>query len=370
MSVGSVKGSIVLISLGKISTAFNLTPNEIHELWHSLPTQPVIKLDRLLVDPLDREIHKEFPMVDSNDIIMTIKADRYAERLKWPGLRRRTVDFVLEHLLEMYREREFEEGIQSEWNDLAARWRHEQFYGLIFSRLCGHVAELQKEIHMALKSSYVFFSCIQLDEAVQRMHESAYPLRQEVKGLTRTRYQEIIDKLQAPPPASAKEQTTMAPIEVALPEPIPESPPTVHAVVESIPASGRRRLPISTLLNVIKAEADTYGLDKKYYVTTDRTIRNWLNGTSTPPPGFSEEVLSSLEAIAEFAQKYIEVAVAAGSSELAANAKKEVSFNEQLHGIRLETAEDAELMMDALQDASKHFSGGSKPVVKRKRRPF
>jgi hypothetical protein len=360
----------MLISLGKISTAFNLTPNEIHELWHSLPTQPVIKLDKLKIDPADREIHKEFPFVESNDIIMNINADRYAERLKWPGLRRRTVDFVLEHLLDMYREREFEEGIQSEWNDLAARWRHEQFYGLIFSRLRGHVAELQKEVSMVLKSSYVFFSCVQLDEVVQLMHESAYPLRQEVKGLTRARYQEIIDKLQAPPPAPAEEQTTTVQPEVALPESISENLPNVPTVVESPPASGQRRLSISTLLNVIKAEADTYGLDKKYYVTTDRTIRNWLKGTSTPPCGFSSEVLSSLEAIAEFAQKYIEAVVAAGSSELAANAKKEVSFNEQLHGIKLETSEDAELMMDALKDASKHLSGGSKPVVKRKRRPF
>ena len=57
-------------------------------------------------------------MVESNDIIITINADRYTERLTWPGLRRRTVEFVLEHLLEMYREREFEEGIQLEWNDM------------------------------------------------------------------------------------------------------------------------------------------------------------------------------------------------------------------------------------------------------------
>lgn len=355
----------MLISLGKISTAFNLTPNEIHELWHSLPTQPVIKLDRLKIDPDDREIHKKIPFVESNDIIMNINADRYAERLKWPGLRRRTVDFVLEHLLEMYREREYEDGIQSEWNDFAVRWRHEQFYGLIFSRLRGHVAELQKEVHTALKSSYVFFSCVQLDEVVQRMRESAYPLRQEVKGLTRARYQELIDKLQAPPPAPAKEQTITAHLEA-----ISENLPALPIVIEASPVSGQRRLPISTLLNVIKAEADTYGLDKKYYVTTDRSIRNWLNGTSTPPPGFSAETLSSLEAIAEFAQKYIEAAVAAGSSELAANAKKEVAFNQQLHGIKLETADDAELMMDALKDASKRLSGGSTSAVKRKRRPF
>jgi len=353
----------MLISLGKVCTAFNLTPNEINELWQSLPTKPVIKLDRLKIDPLDREIHKEFPMVESNDIIMTINADRYAERLTWPGLRRRTVEFVLEHLLEMYREREFEEGIQLEWNDLAARWRHEQFYGLVFSRLGGHVAKLKKEVHSSLKSSYVFFSYVQLDEVVQFMYNSAYPFRQEVKGLTKERYQEIIDRFQAPPPDEEEA--------LAVPDEAPSEPPIVAAPAVEVPAKNEtRRLPVSALLNVIKAEADTYGLEKKYYVTTDRTIRNWLKGTSTPPPGFSAEVLLSLEAIAEFAQKYIEAAVAAGSSELAANAKKEVAFNDQLHGIKLETAEDAELMMDALKDASKHLSGGNKSKVKRKHKDF
>jgi hypothetical protein len=62
----------------------------------------------------------------------------------------------------MYREREFEEGIRLEWSDLAARWRHEQFYGLIFIRLGGHVAELKKEVWAMLKSSYIFFSYVQL----------------------------------------------------------------------------------------------------------------------------------------------------------------------------------------------------------------
>jgi hypothetical protein len=168
---------------------------------------------------------------------------------------------------------------------------------------------------------------------------------------------------QAPPPDEVY-------ISAVCDEPSTEHPLTVTPVIDTPAKNEQRRLPLSTMLNVIKAEADTYGLDKKYYVTTDRTIRNWLKGTSTPPSGFSAEVLSSLEAIAEFAQKYIEAVVAAGSSELAANAQKEVSFNEQLHGIKLETADDAELMMDALKDASKHLAGGSKPVVKRKRRPF
>lgn len=354
----------MLISLGKVCTAFNLTPNEINELWHSLPSKPVIKLDRLKIDPLDLEIHKELPMVESNDVIITINADRYSERLTWPGLRRRTVEFVLDHLLEMYKEREFEEGIRLEWNDLAARWRHEKFYGLVFSRLGGHVAELKREVYAALKSSNVFFSYVQLDEVVRFMHKSAYPLRQEVKGLTRERYQEIIERLQ-----------TLLPDEegalVVVPDEVPPEPPLTATSITEVPVKSEpRRLPVSTLLNVIKAEAETYGLDKKYYVTTDRTIRNWLKGASTPPPGFSAEVLLSLEAIAEFAQKYIEAAVAAGSSELAANAKKEVAFNDHLYGIKLETAEDADLMMEALKDASKHLSDRNKPQVKRKRKDY
>jgi hypothetical protein len=71
----------MLISIGKIATAFNLTPNEVNELWRVLPTRPVINLARLKIDPLDREIHQEFPMVESNDVNMNINADRYAERL-------------------------------------------------------------------------------------------------------------------------------------------------------------------------------------------------------------------------------------------------------------------------------------------------
>ena|GEM_PF-5595477 len=396
----------MLISIGKIGTAFNLTPNEINDLWHSpLSTRPVIKLDRLLIDPQEREIYKEFPMYDSNDCVITLKADRYAERLVWPGLRERTVEYVLEHLLEMYREREYEEGIRLEWNNLAARWRHEQFYGLIFSRLNGHVAQLQKEVHMMLKSSYVYFSCVNRDEVVQLMHNCAYPLRQEVKGLTRELYQEIIECLQATPPqeiecASAKPDevpSKISPVESTVKEltrerqqeineclqtpPLdeehslaatayyespPENPPTVPTIIESNPDSGQRRLPVSLLLNVIKAEADMYGLGKKNYVTSDRAIRNWLKGTTRRPLGFSAEVLFSQESIAEFAQKYIASVVAAGSSELAANAKKEVAFNPQLHGIKLETLEDAELMMEALKDVAERLPGESGLATKRR----
>jgi hypothetical protein len=263
----------------------------------------------------------------------------------------------------MYREREFEEGIRLEWNDLAARWRNEKFYGLIFPRLVGQVAELQKELQAILKASYIFFSCVKLDEVIKITHKLAYPLRQEVKGLTRERHQAIIDNLQAPPLDEEGASTVS--------DEVPAEPPLNVIPVADVPAKNElRRLPVSALLNVIKAEADTYGLDKKYYVSTDRTIRNWLKGTSTPPPGFSVEVLSNLESIAEFAHKYIEAVVAAGSSELAANAKKEVAFNSQLHGLKLETSDDAELMMEALKDASKHLSAGNRPEAKRKRRPF
>jgi hypothetical protein len=359
----------MLISLGKISTAFNLTPTEINELWrHSWPTKPVIKLDKLLIDPLDREIHKEFPMVESNDIVIAIKADRYSDRLIYPGLRRRTVEFALDHLLEMYREREIEEDMRQEWNDLAARWRHEKYYGLIIPRLIGHVKNLQKELHVFLKMSYIFFSCVELEEAVRVMHKSAYPLKREVKGLTRDRYQEFVDNLQAPP---LEEERTPAPYF----EPPPENPPPEPTIIEPAPQSGQRRLPISVLLKAIQAEAEAYGLGKKYYATTDRTIRNWLNGPTAPPPDFSPEVLSSLESIAEFAKKYIEAIVAKGSSELPANAKKTVAFNEHTrrHLPNVETAEDAALVSEAYNDLNKALlakekglQSGKKPETKRK----
>jgi hypothetical protein len=69
-----------------------------------------------------------------------------------------------------------------------------------------------------------------------------------------------------------------------------------------------------------------------------------------------------------FAKKYIEAAVAAGSSELAANAKKEVAYNDQFHGTTLATAEDFDLMEEALKNAKNHFLGENKPEVKRRRK--
>ena len=94
---------------------------------------------------------------------------------------------------------------------------------------------------------------------------------------------------------------------------------------------------------------------KKFYVKTERTIRNWLNGTTTPPPGFSAEVLFSLESMAEFAKKYIESVVAKGSSELPANVKKTVAFNEHtLHHLpNVKTAEDAALVSEAYDELKK-----------------
>ena len=120
-----------------------------------------------------------------------------------------------------------------------------------------------------------------------------------------------------------------------------------------------------SLLNAIRAEAEIYGLDQKYYVKTDRTIRNWLRGIHTPAC-FSESVLLDLASITDFAKKYIAAAVAAGSSELAANAKKEVAFNDHLHGMNLYTAEDAELMMDALKEATERLPSESGVTTKRR----
>ncbi len=79
-------------------------------------------------------------------------------------------------------------------------------------------------------------------------------------------------------------------------------------------------------------------------------------------------VLESEENIQNFAVGYIKNIMAAGSSELAANAKKEVRFTEALHGLVLETAEDALLMAEACQDLTERLPGGKNPEKPRKAR--
>lgn len=262
----------------------------------------------------------------------------------------------MRHILEMFYELELGHDALKEWEPISTRWTNDCFYTIIFCYINGCLWVLRDEICKLLEASYLFFSMVGLEEAVQLLHLSTYPLQREVKGLTRERYQEIIEKKPAEP---VEEDQTLLTNNEVLPE-LPNG--ETHAEKK------QRRMPIQVLLNAIKTEADKHGLDKKYYVKTDRTIRNWLSETSSAPPGFSESVLSSLESISDFAQKYIEICVAAGSSELAANAKKEVAFNDQLHGLKLETAEDFDLMEDALKDAKNQMLGLNKPEVKRRQK--
>ena len=135
------------------------------------------------------------------------------------------------------------------------------------------------------------------------------------------------------------------------------------------PASGTkrgRRLPYRRILEIIASEAAKHSLPNKYYVRSDRTIRNWLDGTYKPPDGFSEAVMESQDVAQAFAEKYIKGIVAAGSSELAANAKREVPFHDQLHGPEINTAEDAMMLSESYKDLAMNLPGGSEAAVKRK----
>lgn len=343
----------MLISLGKLCTAFNLTPNELGELCQVLPTKPVIEISRLLIDPKDRLGLENNPPQELTEELLSSHAKKYASKVFWvPRIRGKVVNLALGHLLEMYREMESDYGIRQEWPALAAEWGRPQYYGILTSYIDGTVFALRDELLNNLKGSYLLFSLVSLEEAALLMFTAKYPLRQEVKGLTREYYQELIAGFNHNQPVASEEDT-----------PIPLA--TEESERDQIPEKTSRRLPIAALLNAIKDEADIHGLDKKYYVRTDRTIRNWLNGTHTPA-GFSEAILSDLDSISDFAKKYIETAVAAGSSELAANAKKEVAFNDNLHGVKLETVEDAELMMEALKEATEHLPGGSGVATKRR----
>jgi len=121
------------------------------------------------------------------------------------------------------------------------------------------------------------------------------------------------------------------------------------------------RLPIPRLLKAIKDEADNRGLSKGY-VTSDRTVRNWLNGSSPPKCSFTAEVLRNQETINEFAKTYIADVIGSGSSELAANAKKEITLNEGFHQLKAETPEDVVLLKESIDEFLKH----NQPISGRK----
>lgn len=345
----------MLISLAKLYTAFNLSPQELADLLHLLQTPAVIPLKRLIIDPTELRGREHEPPLELSSELSSEYAKRYTRRVFGiPRARRRLVDQVLKHLLDLFYELELGHDALKEWEPISTRWTNDCFYTIIMCYINGCLWVLRNEIYELLEASYLFFSMVSLEEAVQLLYRSTYPLHREVKGLTRERFQELVEKK---PEEALKEDHPLLTNNEVLPE----------LLNGETPAEKRqRRMPIRALLSAIKAEADKHGLDKKFYVTTDRTIRNWLSEASSAPPGFSEAVLSSLESISDFAQKYIEICVAAGSSELAANAKKEVAFNDQLHGLKLETVEDFDLMEDALKDAKNHVLGVNKSGLKRR----
>ena len=345
----------MLISLAKLNTAFNLSPYDLADLRELLPTPPVIPLYRLIIDPAELIGRENEPPLEFSSELASEYAKRYAKRVfSIPRFRRRLVDHVLRHLLDLFYELELGHDSHKEWEALSARWKDGFFYAILWCYLDGRLWVFREEIYEQLVGSYVFFSMVDLEEAVGILHACIYPLRQEVKGLTRERYQEIVEKILAEP--AEENHTHLANNELPPEMPADETP------------KKQRHMTIRVLLKDIKAEADKHGLDKKHYVSTDRTIRNWLSGATTPPSGFSEEVLKNLGSISDFAKKYIEEVVAAGSSELAANAKREVAFNDHLHSVELNSAEDAEFMRDALNDLIDRFQSGNKTKKKWRRR--
>lgn len=317
-----------------------------------------------MINPKDRTGLENDPPQEFTDELATFYAKKYVPKVLWtPDIRENTVNRVLAQLLEMYREMESDYGVQQEWPALAAEWGKPLYYGILSSFVDGSAYTLREQLFNNLKGSYLLFSLVPLEEAAILMYTAKFPLRQEVKGLTKEHYQEITAKLTAA--TEPVEDAPVDPIASAGPEPIEDTPVLDEPEPAPVPEKETRRLPIAALLNAIKAEAESYGLDRKHYVTTDRSIRNWLKGNHTPA-GFSESVLSDLDSITAFAQKYIAAAVAGGSSELAANAKKEMAFNEHLHGVKLETAEDAELMMSALKEAAEHLPSENGLTTKRR----
>lgn len=130
--------------------------------------------------------------------------------------------------------------------------------------------------------------------------------------------------------------------------PVSQDQPNAEQKPEA-PGVESARLPIRLLLEAIKAEADKRKL-LSGYIKTDRAVRTWLNGSSPSKCGFTAETLRSQKAIDEFAKIYIASIISSGSSELAANAKKNVTLNEGLSQLKVETPEDVLLLKEAAED--------------------
>lgn len=346
----------MLISLGKLYTAFKLAPDDLVDLRTLLPTPPVIPVNRLIIDPAERAAHKSDSHLKFTDDLISSYAGEYASKVyKLPRIRKRIVELALDQLLNMYRELESEEGIRLEWNELAASWRNEHFYGLLWPYIDGSLSSLKDAIDVQLRGSYVFFSLVDLDEAVQLLYGNYYPLHREVKGLTKERYQEIVSRYFTPPASEEPE----SPLEL-------ESDAEVKIESDKAPEKPKGIKP-AFMVWAIKDEAVRQGLDESYGITP-RTLWNWRHKATAPPMGFSEEVMQSEEAALEFARKYIERKVSEGSSELAANAKKEVGYNPQRHGLTIDNPEDALLVSESFKDLALSMEGGKEAEKKRKAR--
>ena len=360
----------MLISVGKVYTAFNLTSREVVEMLNVLETPPVIWPASLYIDPEERKKHLKEPAVPFTLDLAQEYADlQTKDILKLGGWRQKTIKLALDYMIEMTQASE-KVSVPNEWDEFFARWLNPYAEGIIYeiiSRLTGSLKRLEREVNGYLAGSYMFLQHVDLEEVVMLMHRSAYPLKQEVKGLTRELCKSIAERHSAGPVVEAVDDVAATTAELP-----PSADDAYFIEARQQPDQGKSvdknnipRGAIPALLRAIKDEADKHGLPAKYYVKSDRAIRYWLEGKATPD-GFSMAVLVNNETRIDFARKYIEAEVAKGSSELAANAKKDVTLNHNLHGINLETPEDAMLMSSAYKELAKSFPGGSKAGKKRR----
>jgi hypothetical protein len=344
----------MLIPMGKLYTAFNLTSDEMVEVLSLLPTPPVIPVAWLILDPKEQnsaEVTSSIPF--TFDLAHEYAAHYASKATKIYPTRTRMLNLVLEHLVRMNQILE-KDISDDEMTRIKNRWFDEKYNG-IFSNFIGVTKQLADEIRDFLCGAYPFFAQVELEEAVLLMHEISYPLATEVKGLTRERYNSIVQNRTITPKWRGIGADMPQNESVMLKEAV------LDTEMDSLPRGA-----IPSLLKAIETEATQHGLNSKHYVTTPRTIRNWLKKPSSAPAGFSRDILLSAEDMAIFAKKYIAAEVARGSSELAANAKREVAFNSQYHGVVPDTAEDAFMLAEAYSDYALTLPRGKETETRRK----
>ena len=211
-----------------------------------------------------------------------------------------------------------------------------------------HSGQVSASAHQSLwhyfKASLISLSMVDRSEALKFLYDSGLAFQKQAKNISLENYETII--------ASASTLNDL--------ENEKNSPSGLAGGLK------KNRLPISCLLGAIRDEAERQGLSKKDYVSSDRTIRNWLSASTSPPPGFSELIFESTESIATFAASYIKRILDSGSSQLVKNAKKEVQFVDGLHGVVLETPEDALMMAEACRELADRLPGGKATESPRK----